>query len=193
MITLGINIAILQNEKILLTKREDFEVWCLPGGAVDEGESVAQAAIREAWEETGLEVKLTRLIGIYSRPGWPGSGAHIVSFAAEVTGGEFKADPSEVIDLGYFALDELPQDLLSWHFQRIKDAFDGVYGVAWSQAAEFPFDSDITRTEMYRLRDESGLSRRDFYYETLGKMTDAHETLELDPESAGSKSMRDLK
>jgi len=183
MITLGVNIAIIQNEKILLTKREDFEVWCLPGGAVDEGESVAQAAIREAREETGLEVKLNYLIGLYSRPGWPGAGGHIVSFAAQPIGGELKADPSEVIDIGYFAPDEIPDDLLSWHVQRIADAFNGVRGIAWSQAAEYPFAPDITRAEVYRLRDESGLSRREFYFETLGKMVHARETLELDPDN----------
>jgi hypothetical protein len=94
-----------------------------------------------------------------------------------------KADPGEVIDMDYFAPDGLPNDLLSWHVRRIADAFDGVCGVAWSQTAKYPFDSDTTRTEMYRLRDESGLSRRDFYYETLGKMTRTRETLELDPEN----------
>jgi ADP-ribose pyrophosphatase YjhB (NUDIX family) len=179
---IGVNISIIQNGKILLTKREDYEIWCLPGGAVDEGESIAQAAIREAREETGLEVKLTRLIGVYSRPGWPG-GAHIISFAAEPVGGEFEADPSEVIDMGYFAPDEIPDDLLSWHVQRIADAFDGVYGVAWSQVSDFPFNPEITRAEIYRLRDESGLPRREFYFETLGKMGDARETLELDPKN----------
>jgi len=183
MITLGVNIAIIQNEKILLTKREDFEVWCLPGGAVDEGESVAQAAIREAREETGLEVKLNYLIGLYSRPGWPGAGGHIISFAAEPIGGELKADPSEVIDIGYFAPDEIPDDLLSWHAQRIADAFNGVRGVAWSQAAEYPFAPETTRAEVYRLRDESGLSRREFYFETLGKMVHARDTLELAPDN----------
>jgi ADP-ribose pyrophosphatase YjhB (NUDIX family) len=182
MISLGVNISIIQDGKILLTKREDFEIWCLPGGAVDEGESIVQAAIREAREETGLEVKLTRLIGVYSRPGWPG-GAHIISFAAEPVGGEFKADPSEVIDMSYFAPDEIPDDLLSWHVQRIADAFSGVCGIAWSQTAKYPFEPDITRAEMYQLRDESGLSRRDFYFETLGKMTHARETLELDPKN----------
>lgn len=88
MTPLGVNISIIQNGKILLTKREDFEVWCLPGGAVDEGESLAQAAIREAREETGLEVELTRLVGVYSRPSWNGPGMHIVSFVARPVGGE---------------------------------------------------------------------------------------------------------
>ena len=66
----GVNIAILKDGKILLTKREDFEVWCLPGGIVEPGESVVEAAVREAREETGLEVGLTRLVEIYSRPNW---------------------------------------------------------------------------------------------------------------------------
>ncbi len=179
---LGVNISIIQNGKILLTKREDFEVWCLPGGAVDEGESIAQAAIREAHEEIGLEVELTRLIGLYSQPNPSSSFVwHLASFAARPIGGELKADPSEVIEIGYFSLDELPADLLVTHKRRILDAFGGVGGVVWSLAFEAPFDPDITRADIYRLRDESGLSRRDFYFETLGKMDDARETLELGP------------
>ena len=74
------------------------------------------------------------------------------------------------------------------HVQRIADAFDGVSGVAWSQASAYPFDLNITRAEMYRLRDESGLSRRDFYFTTLGKITDAREILELDPDGLGPKT-----
>ena len=63
--TLGVNIAIIPDDKILLTERTDFEVWCLPGGEVEPGESLAQAALRETREETGLEVELTRLVGVY--------------------------------------------------------------------------------------------------------------------------------
>jgi ADP-ribose pyrophosphatase YjhB (NUDIX family) len=180
---LGVNICIIQNDKILLTKREDFEVWCLPGGAVDAGETIAQAAIREAREETGLEVELTRLVGLYSRPNWPGAGMHIASFVARTIGGALKADPNEVIEIGYFAPDEIPEDLLWWHKQRIADAFNGIGGgVVWAQTVNYPFDRDISRAEMYRLRDESGLSRRDYYFETLGKMTNAQEMLEVPPD-----------
>src|SRR5829696_4121412 len=57
----GVIVAIMNNGKILLTKREDFEVWCLLGGGVEDGESLAKAAIREAKEETGLDVELTGL------------------------------------------------------------------------------------------------------------------------------------
>jgi hypothetical protein len=58
----GATVAILRDGKLLLTRREDFEVWCLPGGCVDEDESLADAARREAEEETGLKVRLTRLV-----------------------------------------------------------------------------------------------------------------------------------
>ncbi len=64
---LAVNVAVIHEGKILLTKREDFETWILPSGGVEEGESLAQAAIRETKEETGLDVELTRLVGVYSR------------------------------------------------------------------------------------------------------------------------------
>ncbi len=53
---------------ILLQMRVDNELWALPGGVVDVGETVAQTVVREVKEETGLDVEHTRLIGIYSDP-----------------------------------------------------------------------------------------------------------------------------
>jgi len=188
MLSVGVNIAIIQDDKILLTRREDFEVWCLPGGAVDEGESVAQAAVREAHEETGLEVELTRLIGVYSRPGWPGAGMHIISFAAQVVGGALNPDPHEVIEVGYFSLDELPPDMLWWHHRRISDALNGVGGgVAWTQDVDYPFERKLSRQEIYQMRDQSGLTRSQFYFETLGNLQGSREVQEIKfPVSPGS-------
>ncbi|MFW5692097.1 MAG: NUDIX domain-containing protein, partial [Chloroflexota bacterium] len=45
---MGANVAIIRGDEILLTRREDFEVWCLPGGLTEPGESLAQTARREA-------------------------------------------------------------------------------------------------------------------------------------------------
>ena len=161
---LGVNIAIIKNDQILLTQREDFEVWCLPGGAVDVGESVAQAAIREAREETGLEVALTGLVGVYSRPNWHNEGSFIVSFTAKLVGGELNPQPDEVIEARFYDLDELPVDLLTGQLQRIKDAKEGVGGsVAWLQSRRWLFKYGINRQDVYRLRDRSELSRKEFY------------------------------
>jgi 8-oxo-dGTP pyrophosphatase MutT (NUDIX family) len=54
--------------EILLIRRTDNGNWALPGGAVDLGESVAQAAVRETIEESGIECAITGIIGIYSDP-----------------------------------------------------------------------------------------------------------------------------
>ncbi len=56
MSNVSVNVAVMQEGRILLTQREDFETWVLPSGRVEEGESLAQAAIREAKEETGIDV-----------------------------------------------------------------------------------------------------------------------------------------
>ena len=159
---LGANIAIIDNGQILLTKREDFEIWCLPGGHIDTGESIAETAIREAREETGLEIRLTRLIGIYSEPNWGGKGIHIVLFAARSVGGHLQPQVGEVIDLGYFDPHKLPDPLMWWHRQRISDAVNDASGVVWTQYA-WPFEEGMTRQELYQMRDRSGLTRQEFY------------------------------
>jgi ADP-ribose pyrophosphatase YjhB (NUDIX family) len=170
---LGVNVAILEDGKILLTRREDFEVWCLPGGAVDEGESVAQAAIRETREETGLEVELTRLVGIYSSPHAAEGGRHVVLFAARPVGGEPAPQPGEVIEMRYCLPGEIPEALLVGQRQRIDDALDGAGGLAWRMEYTWPFPG-LSRQEVYALRDRSGLSRQEFYqhYFRLGPAAD---------------------
>ncbi|MEV7546149.1 NUDIX domain-containing protein [Streptomyces sp. NPDC089915] len=54
--------------RVLLIHRTDNGLWALPGGGVDTGESVAEAAVRETREETGFEVEVTGLIGLYTNP-----------------------------------------------------------------------------------------------------------------------------
>src|SRR5260370_13889297 len=56
-------------DRVVLIERKNFPPgWAIPGGFVELGEPVERAAIREAWEETSLEVELRALLGVYSRP-----------------------------------------------------------------------------------------------------------------------------
>jgi ADP-ribose pyrophosphatase YjhB (NUDIX family) len=173
---IGAAVAIIENGRILLTQREDSEVWCLPGGAVEDGESLAQAAAREGLEETGLDVHLTGLVGIYSQPRWHGGGHHFALFAAEPIGGALRLATGETVDAGFFDRAQLPQPLVWWHEQPIADALDGVVGAARVIVGDWPFDQQLTRAEIYAMRDRSGLSRQQFYlkYFNLAETYDGH-------------------
>jgi ADP-ribose pyrophosphatase YjhB (NUDIX family) len=65
----SVNVVVVNDTReILMIRRSDNENWAVPGGAIDLGESVAQAAIRETLEESGITCELTGLVGIYSDP-----------------------------------------------------------------------------------------------------------------------------
>jgi ADP-ribose pyrophosphatase YjhB (NUDIX family) len=165
---IAVNVAVIHDHKILLTQRDDFETWILPGGGVEQGESIARTAIRETKEETGLEVALTRLVGIYSRLG-NFFGGHIVLFAAKAIGGEIKCQPGETIAVEWFPFDQIPGPLSVGHSRRIEDAISGRGGgVCVSQEIDLPdHRENIDRGKLYELRDTSGLSRQAFYLQLI--------------------------
>lgn len=104
---------------VLIRRRNEPKGWALPGGFVDYGESVEQAAKREAWEETGLNVELSALIGVYSDPGRdPRFHTQTTVFAARAKG-PFKAgDDAEKV--GVFSADELPSPICFDHARILK-------------------------------------------------------------------------
>jgi ADP-ribose pyrophosphatase YjhB (NUDIX family) len=160
---IGVAVAVLLDGKLLLTQREDFEVWCLPGGAVEDREAIADAARREVLEETGLVVRLTHLVGLYSRPNWSQGGLHSVVFAAEPQGGSLNPNPEEVIRAEYFPPWKLPQPLLKNHLLMIEDIFSGGTGVVRTLDQHWPFEAGVDRQHIYTMREASGLSRQAFY------------------------------
>ena len=133
-IRLGCSAIILDQarEKVLLTKRADNDLWCLPGGGVEPGECVEETIVREVREETGLTVRVSRLVGVYSDPDWlvvynEDDAVQIValSFETEITAGE-PGLSDETSEWGYFSLEEVGElEMLLNHELRIQDAFDG--------------------------------------------------------------------
>ena len=81
--------------------------WNLPSGRVDRGEAVTAAAVREAREETGLDIQLVALAGIYIYQGGTGEDIVRFNFRAERTGGELEADGDEIIDLRWMTPSEI--------------------------------------------------------------------------------------
>ena len=161
----GATVAVIEGDTILLILREDFEVWCMPGGELDDGESLADAARREAREETGLEVELTRLVGMYSRVGWRPH--HDFLFAARIVGGSLQPDPHEVLDARFFPFTALPEYMLMGQAHRIRDAISGITGLVKTEQVHVLGNVEQNRAEIYKQRDQSGLSPRDFYREYI--------------------------
>ncbi len=120
---LMVDVVIPVEGGIVLVRRgsEPFKGrWALPGGFVEVRETVEKAAIREAAEETGLVVELSRLVGVYSEPDRDPRGHNVsVAFLARPVGGELRAasDASEVA-----VLDPRSVELAFDHARIIADA-----------------------------------------------------------------------
>ena len=96
-----------RDHKILMIKRGNepgIGLWSLPGGYVDRGEIVEEAAVREVLEETNIKVEVDYLVGLFSEQGHP---VIVAAFAAREVGGALEAGP-EALDVGFFPQDDLP-------------------------------------------------------------------------------------
>ncbi|MFF2786748.1 NUDIX domain-containing protein [Streptomyces sp. NPDC058049] len=106
-------VALDDDGRVLLIHRTDNDLWALPGGGVDTGESAADAAVRETREETGFDVEVTGLVGLYTDP------RHVIAyddgevrqqfsicFSVRIVGGERRTS-SESKAVAFRAPDEL--------------------------------------------------------------------------------------
>ncbi len=116
-------------KKVLLTKRADNGLWCLPGGKMDSGETIEECCQREALEETRLEVRPERLIGVYSNrdqlviyPDGHKVQIIVLSFKAKIIGGQIGLS-EETTEYGYFSMNEIASmPMHGRHKERVEDA-----------------------------------------------------------------------
>ncbi|MBI2458488.1 MAG: NUDIX hydrolase N-terminal domain-containing protein [candidate division NC10 bacterium] len=124
----GADAAIFDREgRILLVRRSDDGLWCLPCGWVEPNESPEEAAVREAREETGLEVQSRQLVGVFTRKPNAGFGPHsaiAIVYLCDVVGGT--PQPShEITEARYWRITEVP----AWHelHQKYAEAAQAVW------------------------------------------------------------------
>lgn len=120
-------IIVSRQSKLVLVRRAiepGYGKWVFPGGYVDRGEPLTAAAVREAREESGLEVRLDGLINVYS---YPGRAPVIVVYAATALGGTLSGD-DECLEAAEFDRDELPWNDLAFPSTRdaLRDYLTGV-------------------------------------------------------------------
>ncbi len=124
---LTVDTVVIDGDKILLVKRkyEPFKgKWALPGGRVECGERVEDAALRELKEETGIDAELVTLLSVYSDPDRDPRGHYVtVAFIAFPKGEKTPKPSTDAEDARWFKLIEIPwNDLAFDHSKIIKDA-----------------------------------------------------------------------
>ncbi|MAS33225.1 MAG: hypothetical protein CL610_04420 [Anaerolineaceae bacterium] len=141
---LGVACAVMDDEgRILLSQREDLNVWNLPGGRVDSGESLAGAAAREVREETGIIAQVERPINLYF---WPDFQRLNVLYAGWPLGGEVQARTSEARNNQYFQVHALPRMINGQYVDAVL-----------SEQRPLPEVSGLSRAEMRRLKRRLGV------------------------------------
>ncbi|MDI6889152.1 MAG: NUDIX hydrolase [Methanocellales archaeon] len=124
---LAVDAIVLLNGKVVLIKRKNppFEnCYALPGGFVEKGETVEQALVREVKEETGLDVDIVKLVGVYSEPDRDPRGRVIsLCYLAKAIG--VPAPKTDAKGIALFDLSELPE-LAFDHEQMIRDAKEDI-------------------------------------------------------------------
>jgi ADP-ribose pyrophosphatase YjhB (NUDIX family) len=139
--------AVVGNEagEILLTQRADSGIWLYPVGWADVGYSPSEVAVKEVYEETGIEVEPVSLIAVLDglRLGFAHLPLYSLVFHCRMLGGELLGHPLETRQVGFFPRDRLPQPLAGQH--RWADlAFRAIDG------EQLPADFDAPRTPPWR-------------------------------------------
>jgi ADP-ribose pyrophosphatase YjhB (NUDIX family) len=137
--------------RVLLCHRRDMDVWNLPGGALEGGELPTEAAVRETREETGLDVAVYRLVGVYAKTR---KDELVFAFLCRIVGGELqKADEADSVQ--FYDPGELPGNMSPKQVERIRDAVREKQSPVFRRQSQ-PEIRDLVR----QWQDENGARRK---------------------------------
>ena len=102
--------------RLLLIQRSDTGSWLYPTGWADVGYSPSEVVVKEVREETGIDCRVERLVGVIDglRAGFTRVPLYSLLFYCRATGGELSAHPTECLDVGWFSRDNLPKPLVGY-------------------------------------------------------------------------------
>ena len=106
----------------LMARRRDIGWWNLPGGGLEAGETVDRGLAREVREEIGVEIRIVRLVGVYSKPQ---KQEVVLTFLCKLADDTPPTTSDEISEIGWFTPDTLPEQTLPKHRQRVLDAVLG--------------------------------------------------------------------
>jgi len=107
-----------KKDRVLLSHRRDLDIWNLPGGSVESGELPTDAAVRETYEETGLNIEIKDLVGVYGKLN---RDELVFVFTGKAIGGKLMPT-READESRYFMIKDLPENTIPKHIERIWDA-----------------------------------------------------------------------
>jgi 8-oxo-dGTP pyrophosphatase MutT (NUDIX family) len=116
---LGVRVMLIKNNEVLLVRQTYRSGWFFPGGGVKRGETLDEAARREAFEETGAEMKSLRLLGSYTHFGEHKNDHNALFLCTDFTLNG-KQD-HEIAEARFFPLDALPDGLMDGHRKRLEE------------------------------------------------------------------------
>lgn len=119
----GAEAAVFRDAKLLLIQRRDNALWAVPGGLAEVGETLAEAAVRELWEEAGVRGKAVHLMGFFDSRLWQSrTRVQLYHAVFQIQCEDVPAPGSEALDVGFFPEESLPP--LSWgHLERVPVLF----------------------------------------------------------------------
>ena len=116
-------------DRVLLVRHVEGDVWTTPGGMIEPYEAPADAAVRETWEETGLHVRLTRIVGVFGGPGYASAYANgdriawvSTTFAGVPIAGALRPDGQEIVEVRYWSRAEVEGLRRYPHVTKMVDA-----------------------------------------------------------------------